>query len=316
VAAGQPPPHDGPPSSAPDPSLPGPSLTRPPAPHEGRGGLAELSPDVADRVRFDRAAPRRLRSSALPIEARQLFEHLWDDIVADIHQEVAGLRRTRLIDRQVVTRVLERVATRVQQAERALIVTAVYRPVPSDREWKHVAMGGVSGATTAVAEGMAAYATLGTGATVAIASAVVGELFETYVAASGRVLQYRRAGRSPAPDLVVADLAESIGLKAAAGRRASLDLSRQALRWLDDRLVARTGRRFSRGLVPVLGVAAGAGLSGTGVRRVLKLPLRPPSEEELLRLARDVVDDGPRSRGEGDGLAGAVPLPRGSGADG
>src|SRR5690606_9870743 len=125
----------------------------------------------------------------------------------------------------------------VQQAERALIVTAVHRPLRTDKEWKHVAMGGVGGAASAAAEEVATYASFGTGATVAIASAVVGELFEAYVAASARTLQYERAGRSPAPDLVVADLAESTGLTAAFGRRASIDLSREAIRWLDEQLV-------------------------------------------------------------------------------
>jgi hypothetical protein len=251
-------------------------------------------------VAFDEAAPRRYRSEKLPVEAQVLFREVWNDIVADIYDEVAGLRRTKLVNREVVERILRRVAERVRQAERALIVTSVYRPLGSDKEWKHVAMGGVGGAASAAAEEVATYATFGPGATVAIASAIVGELFETYVAGSARTVQYQRAGRSPAPDLIVADLAESAGLTAAMGRRASVDLSREAIRWLDGQLLRRTSKRFARGLVPVVGVAVGAGLSSTGVRRVLKMPLRPPSEEELLRLARQVVDEDPDRYGAGN----------------
>jgi hypothetical protein len=270
---------DGTPDDRPD--LP--AVTSPPGPP------AELPAAVVERLGFERAAPRQVRRGALAPEARRLFEHLWDGIVGDIYAEVAGIRRTRLLDRALIERVLQRVAKRVEEAERALIVTAVYRPLKSDKEWKHVAVGGFSGAATATAEGLAAYASMGTGATVAIASAVVGELFETYVAASGRTLQYRRAGRSPAPDVVVADLAQAVGLDVAVGRRASLELTRVAARWLGDQIVPRTARRFGRALVPVVGVAAGAGLSSSGVHRVLRLPLRPASEEEVVRLAREVV---------------------------
>src|SRR5690606_6166489 len=114
-----------------------------------------------------------------------------------------------------------------------------------------------------------------------------------------------------APDLVVADLAESTGLTAAFGRRASIDLSREAIRWLDEQLVRRTSRRFARGHIPVAGVAIGAGLSSNGVRRVVNLPLRAPSEDELLRLAQQVVDDDParygRDRERFAQLPGAAP---------
>jgi hypothetical protein len=253
--------------------------------------LADLPPAVADRVRFDVAAPRRLRGDHLPAEAREVFAQLWDGIVADIYDEVAGVRRTKLFSRTMVDRILARVAVRFRQAERALVVTAVYWPLGTTSDRGHVVAGGVGGATSAAAEEVAAYSSAGTGAAVAITSAIVGELFETYVAASGRTRQYQRAGRSPAPDLVVADLAEAMGLGEVAGRRASAGLSRRALAWLDGQLVRRAGRRFSRGLLPVAGVAIGAGAGGVGVRKVLKVPLRPASEDEVIRMARDIVDD-------------------------
>lgn len=251
--------------------------------------LGDLPPAIAERVRFSAAAPRRLRSEHLPAEVRQVLEELWDGIVADVYDEVAGVRRTRLARREVVARVLQRVAVRLQQAERALVVTAVYRPLPAEGEGRHVATAAAGGAVAAAAEELAVYGGVGVGATVAVTAAILGEVFETYVAASGRTHQYRRVGRSPAPDLVVADLAEALGLRSVAGRRASQELTREAVAWLERRLVDRTTRRFLRGLVPVVGIAAGAGLAGVGVRRVLRLPLRPPSEDEVLRIAEDLM---------------------------
>jgi hypothetical protein len=246
---------------------------------------------VADKVRFDNAAPRRLRSDKVPAEARQVLAELWDDIVADVYDEVAGISRRKLFSKPVVARIMRRVAARVQQGERALIVTGVYWPMPGDADWKHVATGGAGGAASAAAEELAAFGSAGTGATVAVTAAIVGELFETYVATSGRTQQYRRVGRSPAPDLIVADLAETLGLERAAGRRAGRELTREALSWLDHRVVERASRRFARGLVPVVGVASGAGMAGSGVRKLLKLPLRPASEEEVVRLAHEIVND-------------------------
>ncbi len=242
-------------------------------------------------MRFANAAPRRFRSDKVPAEAQQVFAELWDGIVADVYDEVAGLSRRKLFSKQVVERIVGRVAVRVRQAERALIVTGVYWPLPGDREWKHIAAGGTGGALAAASEELAAFGSAGTGATVAITSAIVGELFETYVAASGRTQQYRRTGRSPAPDLIVADLAQTMGLTRAAGRRAGHELTREALAWLDARIVERATKRFARGLVPVVGVASGAGLGGSGVRKLLKAPLRPASEDEVFRMAQDIVDD-------------------------
>jgi hypothetical protein len=253
--------------------------------------LRNLPPAVAEKVRFANAAPRRLRSDKLPAEARQVFEDLWDGLVADVYDEVAGVSRRKLFSKKVVERVMQRVAVRVQQGERALIVTGVYWPMPGDADWKHVAVGGAGGAASAAAEEIAAFGSAGTGATVAVTAAIVGELFETYVATSGRTQQYRRTGRSPAPDLIVADLAETLGLTRAAGRRAGIGLTKEALGWLDHKIIERASRRFARGLVPVVGVASGAGMAGSGVRKLLKLPLRPASEDEVMRMAHEIVND-------------------------
>lgn len=268
-----------------------------PAPSDGRGELeasrhlelGDLPPAVAERVRFGAAAPKRFRSESVPPEVRDQLETLWDGIVADVYDEVAGLRRTRMFNRAVIERVLARVALRLQQAERALIVTAVHWPLPAVGERRHVATAAAGGAVAAAAEEIAVYGGMGVGATVAVTSAILGEVFETYVAASGRTHQYRRAHRSPAPDVVVADLAEALGLKGAVGRRASRDLTREAVAWMDKQLMGRTARRFSRSLVPVVGIGVGAGMAGAGVRKALKLPLRPPSEDEVLRIAEHLV---------------------------
>jgi hypothetical protein len=251
--------------------------------------IADLPPAVGSKVAFDEAAPRRVRSEGVPPEAQQIFHDLWDDIVGDVYDEMAGRSRRQLFDKEVINRVLQRIALRMQRAERALIVAAVHAPLPGDRDWKHIGVAGAGAGTGAVAEEVAAYFSAGTGATVAVSSAVLAELFESYVAASARTRQYRRAGRSADPELVSTDLAESIGFRGAAGRRTDTDITRAALAWLAHELVGRTGARFARGLVPVMGVALSAGTAGRNIRRVVKLPLRPPSRDEVWRQAEGIM---------------------------
>src|SRR3954451_16674773 len=148
--------------------------------------LRDLPPAVASRIEFDQAAPRRLRQSNLPVEVQDELRDLWNGIAADIYDEVAGLRRRKAFSRATVERSLGRVARRLLQAERVVIVTAVHYPVPGDKEWRHVATAAAGGATAAIAEEVAAVGSLGTATSVAITAAVVGEVFESYVAASVR----------------------------------------------------------------------------------------------------------------------------------
>ena len=252
-------------------------------------GLRDLPPAIASRIEFDQAAPRRLRNSGLPDEVQIELRDLWNGIAADIYDEVAGLRRRKALSRETVERALRRVAGRLLQAERVVIVTAVHYPVPGHREWRHVALAGAGGATAAVAEEIAAVGSAGTAASIAITAAVVGEVFESYVAASVRTRQYIGAGRSPDPATIVTDLAEAAGYGESAGRRATQRVAHDAAAWLGERLVTRTAVRFARSLIPVVGVGAGAGISAFGVARVTRLPLRPVSEGEVRRLADDVV---------------------------
>ncbi|MGZ4681930.1 MAG: hypothetical protein ACXWBN_13320 [Acidimicrobiales bacterium] len=253
--------------------------------------LVDLPPAVAQRISFDHAAPRRLRNDDLPIEIQDELRDLWNGIAADIYDEVAGLRRRKAFRRENVEHALRRVSSRLLQAERVVIVTAVHFPVPGEREWRHVAVAGAGGAVAAVAEEAAAIGSLGTATTVAIVAAVVGEVFESYVAASVRTRQYIAAGRSPDPAAIVTDLAEAAGYGESAGRRASARVAHDAASWLGEKLVTRSAVRFSRSLIPVIGVGAGAGISALGVLRVTRLPLRPVSESEVVRLAEDVVAD-------------------------
>jgi hypothetical protein len=206
-----------------------------------------------------------------------------------VYDEVAGLKRRKAFSREQVERVLDRVGARFLQAERVVIVAAVHRPLSGEAEWRHIAAGGASGAAAAAAEEIAAYGTMGTAATTAIVAAIAGEVLETYVASSARVQQYRRAHRSPDPGLVVTDLAEAAGYGDAVGRRATNHVARDASRWLGEALLLRTGRRFMRTLLPVAGVAVGGTMSALSIRKVTRLPLRPPAEDELIRLASDLA---------------------------
>jgi hypothetical protein len=271
----------------------------PPPPPFGPGGpvparrleLSDLPPAVADRLQFDRAAPRRLRSERMPPAVQAELRQLWDGIAADVYDEVAGLRRTKGLSSATVERALARVADRLLQAQRVVIFAAVHYPLTGERPRRHIAVAGVGGGSAAAAEAVAVYGSLGTAAAVAILSAVVGEVFETYVAASARTRQYLNAHRSPDPDIVLTDLAEAAGYSASVGRRASAKMARDAAGWLGEMLAKRTASRFARGLVPVVGVALGAGMSAWNVRAVTRHPLRPPAPDELLRLADDIVND-------------------------
>jgi len=176
---------------------------RPPSPVPGGGpsparhvGLGDLPPAVADRLRFESAAPRRLRSDKIPPEVRAELADVWDGIVADVYDELAGVRRTRALSKKSVLRVLNRVWERLRQAERTLVVTAVYWPLPGDGDWKHLATAGVGGGAAAAAEELAAYGSFGAGASVAVTSAIVGELFEIHtIKGRGAAMGERRRGR-------------------------------------------------------------------------------------------------------------------------
>ena len=253
--------------------------------------LSSLPPAIANRLRFEKAAPRRFRSDKLPDVVREELEGLWDGIVADVYDEVAGLRKSKALSRDTVERALLRVADRLLQAERVVIVAGVHYPVSGTRPWKHAVVAGAGGGGAAAVQEVATFATFGTATTVAIVSAVVGEIFETYVAASARTRQYQEAQRIPDPASVVIDLAEAAGYGNSAGRRATVRAAQDAATWLGEQVVRRTATRFARGIVPVVGVGVGAGMSALGVRRVTKLPLRPVSELEVRRLAEEVMGD-------------------------
>jgi hypothetical protein len=258
---------------------------------ERHQSLSSLPPAIADRLRFENAAPKRLRSDKLPDVVREELQGLWDGIVADVYDEVAGLRKTKALSRDTVARVLARVADRLLQAERVVIVAGVHYPIAGSKTWKQVVVAGAGGAGAAAVQEVSTIATFGTATTVAIVSAVVGEVFETYVAASARTRQYLEVQRIPDPATVVVDLAEAAGYGDSAGRRATFHAAQDAATWLGEQVVRRTATRFARGIVPVVGIGMGAGMSAIGVRRVTKLPLRPVSEPEVRRLAEEVIGD-------------------------
>lgn len=253
--------------------------------------LEDLPPAIAERLRFERAAPKRLRSERLPLPIREELEAIWDGIVADIYDEVAGERRRDAFTPQRVREVLGRVADRLLQAERIVIFTAVHHPLRGNSETKHLAVAGLGGGASAAVEELASLGTAGTATTVAIMSAAIGEVFETYVAASVRALQYRRSHWPLDPNAIVLDLAEAAGYGQSAGRRATAVLAHDAVRWLGEALVARTASRFMRGLIPVYGVAVGAGFSGYSVNRVRRLALRPPSGAAVQDLVLELLND-------------------------
>ncbi|MFN0089184.1 MAG: hypothetical protein ACKVWR_02785 [Acidimicrobiales bacterium] len=286
-----------------------------------RLSLQDLPAGVARRLEFERAAPRAMRRGGLPPEARQALAAVWNGLVADIYEEVSDVkRRTAVFDPAVVARVLARIAGRVDDANRLMIVTAAHAPLPGDADWKHIGVAATASGLGAAADELVLYGSAGAAAAAVLATAVVGELFETYVAASGRVRKYRRAGRSPGPALIAQDLAEALGRTVERPVQAQRDSLERLLRWLAAKALHRIRRRLLKGLVPVAGVALAAGLSGRDVRRVLALPMRTPAEDELLRLAaiaaaeagtwpHDATDLGPFLRSHPPALPPPAPEP-------
>jgi len=290
---------DLPPDLPPPPSASLP-LPLPPAPpglpaaHPGTQlDLADLPIEVARRLSFERAAPKRLRHGDVPAEARQVVAGVWDSVVADVWDEVRGTKRRDLRDKDRVAAIVARILDRLQHGERALLVAGVYYPMPGDAGWKHAGAAGAGSATAAAAGSLALVGSAGTAAAVAITTAVVGELFETYVASSARTRQYRRARREPDPSLVAMDLAEALGYTDNAGRRASRQLTTRALGYLARTAGPRATSRILRGLVPVAGAVTAGGMAWRDIQRVAALELRPPSAEEVARMAGQIDQEQP-----------------------
>ena len=124
--------------------------------------MSDLPPAVADRLRFDRAAPRRLRTDKMPPAVQEELRNLWDGIAADVYDEVAGLRRTKGLSSSTVERALGRVADRLLQAQRVVIFAAVHYPLKGERSSRHIAVATVGGGSAAAAEMLAVYGSLGT----------------------------------------------------------------------------------------------------------------------------------------------------------
>jgi hypothetical protein len=279
----------------PPPSAGRPDLPPPPGGPPARDGrqltLADLPPHLAERLRFDRAAPRRLRNDALPAEVRDELRKLWDGAVADVVDELTGLRRTKALRREHVQRALRRIADRVLHAQQVVILAGVHRPFEPRRGPGHASLAAASGGGGALASELAAIGSFGTAAAVSVLTAATSDVLETYLAASSRSVQYRQAGRPTDTGAILADLAEAHGETTLASRRATLGVIRQAAASLADRLVPRVASRFTRGIVPVVGVGFGAGASALGMRRLERLPLRPMSETEVMAAAEDILTE-------------------------
>lgn len=261
-----------------------------PAPRRRHLELSEMPPALVAKLSFEKAAPKRLRKADLPAETREIVAGLWDSVVADVWDQIAGAPRRSLLDRDRITEILAAVADTAQQGERALIVAAVHHPLPGSATWKQATAASLGAAGSAAVSGLAVLGTAGTGAAVALTAAVVGEVLETYVAASARTHQYRHARRAPDPALVAADLAEALGEPGLNDRRVDRELLARSLAYLARTLVPRTASRFSRGLIPVAGAVAAGGMAGRDVVRVTNLPLRSPNEDELNRMASEIHD--------------------------
>jgi hypothetical protein len=258
-----------------------------PAPAGQHTELSDLPEGLADQLSFEQAAPAALRNDKrFPPEVRGLFEEIWDGIVADvyvelIHEQQKGRKRGQF-SRPTIRRIMQRVSDRLHRSQAALIVAGVYYPAPGSPTAHSVAAGATGGVLAGVEE-VVAYSSAGPAAATAVTAAMLAELLDTYLAASARTRQYQRWGRSPSAELIATELARARGVDHHA-RRASTASMRAMLRQLGENLVARTGRRFFRGLIPAVGIAINAVSSGNDVRRIARLEPAAIDTEEAERL--------------------------------
>jgi hypothetical protein len=253
--------------------------------------LDDLPAEVADELRFDTAAPRALRAAKLPPEVRATFRYVWNGVIADVYDELRGESRTGHLRRSTVSRILERIGLRLQQSQVALIVAGVYYPFPGTKTG--VATAGLTSAGLAGTEEIIAFSSAGTAAAGAVGAAVMGELLEVYLAASGRTRQYRDVGRDPSPERIVEDLAEVYGSRGRAGRRTTVETVQFALRRLAAQTLPRTGSRFFKALIPGVGIVVSGALSVRDMRRVQAVPIAPVDVAEAERLRDQALGDEP-----------------------
>lgn len=262
-----------------------------PEPQRRPARLDDLTPELAERLRYERAAPLAARQPSLPPEVRGQLERIWNALVAELALSYDGVPWRQARRPSGFEERLRRLRPLLDHAERAMVFLGTHHPVPGGRPWAHTAVAaGASGGMTAVDQ-LLAVGSAGAGFAAFAATAVVAELLEVYVAASARARQYERVGRSPDAALVALDLAEVWGGASLAGRSSRRRALLPALTSLTERLVRRSVTRFTKGLVLVGGVAWAAVASGRTIHQVTARPLPPVDPEEAARLARQASED-------------------------
>jgi hypothetical protein len=254
--------------------------------------VAKLAwPKVAPQFAWDRAAPRVLRNNdRLPAEAQEAFKHIWDGIVVEVGQyfDTHSYREAR--KPKNLKALLARMRGLLNQAQELAIVCGTYWPLPTSPTTQAVVATGGTAAVTG-AEQLVGIGSVGMAATGVVASALIIEIYETYVAASARTKQYRAAQRDPDHVRIAVDLAD-----AWSHRRTEEIAMRQfvdaALERLEMRLAIRSWRRVLEAVSLVVGVVWAAGSTSLAMRKVLKLPMRPADEEELKRMAEKLRPEG------------------------
>lgn len=246
--------------------------------------LADLPPDAAARLEFDRAVPTPLRRrlDRLDPVVADAFRRLWDVLAAEAYDELQrkpgnGPWRLRRSD---VDRVLERLQAVLVEAQALAVVAGVRHPVAGGGRFGGEATASGTAALVTAAEQLALYGSWGAAAAGAVAAAVFTELFDSYVAASVRTRQYAWAHRSPSPATVAADLDDALAGRRTVDRVAGVEAATAIAHALANRLARRVGRRFTAGIALGGGVAWSAAVSWQSVSRVRRRPLRAPDEWE------------------------------------
>jgi len=239
-------------------------------------------------------APKNQR---IPTEVRELAQtfgrRIGPVLMAEIRNAPKGGPRQK---QQMVSRLLVETREAVGDLQPAIYDLAVKYPMDGNklhRRGEVVAFSSAVAASAAEEAALIATTPIG-GLAVGMASQLVAEMVETWVAAASRAGAYHAAGLQPTPELLALDIAEWAGYTSS-GHAASGTVKR----FLVKRFLHRTRRRLAMGIIPVAGALANGATAANSLRKLRNMPLRPAA-------ARRYVIEGELSQPLGDMTVGEL----------
>ncbi len=223
-----------------------------------------------DEVAENAYAPKNQR---IPAEVRDLAQTFGRRIGPVLLAEMRNMPKGGPREKQkMVGRLLVETREAVGDLQPAIYDLAVKYPMDGNklhRRGEVVAFTSAVAASAAEEAAILATTPMG-GLAVGMASQLVAEMVETWVAAASRASAYYAAGLQPTPELLALDIAEWAGYTGS-GRAAGGTVKR----FLVKRFLHRTRRRLAVGIIPVAGALANGATAANSLRKLRSMPLRP-----------------------------------------